>query len=104
MKRILTFLVILIVLVIIGIIAIAFTITPALTNPTGLVVVEIEENESKVPNFRLYTRAVCKNTSGLIVCNDELFANCGGYEYVLPKNDVNGSGVFSKDWQDPRND
>lgn len=90
---------------IIAIIVIAFTITPTLTNPTGFVVAETKENESKeLQNFRLYTKAVCENISDFIVCHDELFASCGSFEYKLPKNDVNGSSVFSKDWKDPRND
>ena len=105
MKRILTFLLIILIILIIGIIATAFIITPALTNPTGFVVAEVKENESngkELPSFRVYTVAVCENTSGFIVCRDELFANCNGLEYMLPKNEVNGSGVFSKDWKDPR--
>ena len=100
MKRILVF------LVIIAIFAIAFSITPVLVNPTGFVVVEDTENKSgekELPAFRIYTKAVCDNVSDFVVCRDELFANCGGFEYVLPKNEVNGNGVFSKDWKDPRN-
>jgi len=99
MKHILTF------LIIIAIIAISFTIAPALTNPTGLVVAETEENDNKeeIPNFKLYTTAVCENVSDFIVCHDELFVSCGDLEYRLPKNEVNGYGIFSKDWKDPRN-
>ena len=99
MKHILTF------LFIIVIFAIAFIITPTLTNPTGFAVAEDRVNEGKeeLPNFRIYTTAVCENVSGFIVCHDELFASCGGFEYRLPKNEVNGQGIFDKDWKDPRN-
>ena len=99
MKHILT------ILFIIAVFAIAFIVAPALTNPTGLVIAEDKENESNVkelPSFRTYTKAVCENVSGFIVCHDELFASCGGFEYRLPKNEVNGKGIFDKDWKDPR--
>ena len=98
---------IIIFLLIIAIFAIAFIITPALINPTGFVVAEEKDNESNVkeiPIFRLYTIAVCKNVSGFVVCHDELFANCGGFEYRLPENKVNGNGIFDKNWKDPRKD
>lgn len=100
MKRLLLF------LSIIAIFAIAFIITPSLTSLTGFVVAEDIGNENKeteIPSFRTYTTAVCNNVSGFIVCHDELFASCGGFEYRLPKNEVNGQGIFSKDWEDPRN-
>lgn len=95
MKHILTF------MVIIAIFAIAFIIAPALTNPTGLVIADADKEE--LLTFRTYTKAICENVSNFIVCHDELFANCGGFEYRLPKNEVNGNGVFDKDWVDPRN-
>lgn len=101
MKRI-----ILIFLLLIVIMTIVFIAASTLTNPTGFVTADIEENDSKeteVHSFRIYTKAVCENESDLIVCQDELFANCQGIEYKLPKNEVNGKGVFSKDWKDPRN-
>ena len=89
--------------VIIALFAIAFTAAPSLTTPTGLVIAENKENNGEeIPNFRLYTKAVCENASNLVVCHDELFANCGDVEYLLPKNEVNGNGVFSKNWKDPR--
>ena len=94
MKHILTF------LFVIGIMAMSYIVGPALTSPTGFVVAE-EDNE--LPVFRLYTSAVCENVSGFIVCHDELFASCGDFEYRLPKNEVNGVGIFSQDWEDPRN-
>lgn len=94
----------LIFLVIIGIFAISITITPSLS-PTGFTVAENTDNdinESEIPNFRLYTKAICNNVSDFIVCHDELFASCGNLEYMLPKNEVNGNGIFNKDWKDPR--
>jgi len=94
MKHILLF------LSIIAIFAIAFILTPSLTNPTGFVVAE--DNE-EIPSFRTYTRAVCENVSGFVVCHDELFASCEGLEYRLPNDEVNGQGIFDKDWKDPRN-
>lgn len=98
MKHILT------ILVIIAIFAIAFIVTPALINPTGLVVAEDNEGKEELPSFRTYTKAVCDNVSGFVLCHDELFASCGGFEYRLPKNEINGKGIFDKDWEDPRND
>ena len=97
------------ILFIIATFTIAFIAGNSLDSITGFVVAETaetEENDNKeeLPTFRLYTKAVCENTSDFIVCNDELFASCGGLEYRLPKNEVNGNGVFSKDWKDPRND
>ena len=115
---------VLIILFVIAIFSIAFVIAPNLTNPTGLVVAEDtaeEDIENELPSFRIYTKAVCVDDSGFIVCHDKLFANCegleyelprnevngtfncGGFEYKLPKNEVNGKGIFSKDWEDPRN-
>ena len=89
---------------IISILAIAFMIAPTLISPTGFVVAGNQENESEkeLSNFRIYTSAVCENISGFVVCHDELFASCGGLEYRLPENNVNGKGVFDKDWDDPR--
>ena len=87
-----------------AIIAIAFFMGSKLTNPTGFVVAESEEeNISEIPSFRLYTKAVCENVSNFIICHDELFASCGNFEYRLPENEVNGNGIFDKDWKDPRN-
>lgn len=91
---------ILIFMFVIGIFAIAFIVAPAITSPTGFVVET--EGKEELPSFRLYTKAVCEDISGFVVCHDELFANCGGLEYRLPKNEVNGEGVFDKDWKDPR--
>ena len=83
--------------------AIAFVMAPSLTNPTGFVAAEDEKaSENELPSFRTYTKAVCENISGFTVCHDELFANCGSFEYRLPKNEVNGNGIFDKDWEDPR--
>ncbi len=116
MKRILAF------LFIITMFAIAFIAAPALVNPTGFVVAEdIEEvKEKELPSFRIYTKAICEDESGFIMCHDELFANCegveyelpkdeeneifncNGFEFKLPKNEVNGKGIFSKNWEDPR--
>jgi|SRR3989338_1139170 len=95
---------ILIFLFIIVIVITAFAIKSSLTSPTGFVVAENKENEEEIPTFRLYTKAICNNVSGFIVCQDELFANCGGFEYKLPKNEVNGNGIFDKEWEDPRYD
>ena len=95
----------LVILFVIAIFAIAFIVTPSLINPTGFVVAEDEEENdaNELPNFRIYTKAVCDDVSGFIVCHDELFASCGSFEYRLPKNEVNGEGIFDKDWEDPRN-
>jgi len=84
---------------------IAPTLTNPLTSPTGFVVADSEENkdEEELPSFRIYTKAICDNVSNFIVCHDELFAACGSFEYRLPKNEVNGNGIFSQDWVDPRN-
>lgn len=98
MKHILT------VLFIAAMFAIAFIAAPALTNPTGFIVAKTDNNKGEeLPSFRLYTSAVCENVSGFILCHDELFAKCGDFEYMLPKNEVNGKGIFSEDWEDPRN-
>ena len=81
----------------------AFVIAPALTSPTGFVVADTEqEDEKELPGFRLYTKAVCENVSNFVICHDEMFANCGNFEYRLPENEVNGNGIFGKDWKDPR--
>jgi len=98
MKHILTF------LIVIGVFAIAFTIAPALTNPTGFVIAgeESEEEKEELPSFRIYTKAECTNVSDFIICHDELFASCGNLEYKLPRNEVNGKGIFPIDWEDPR--
>ncbi len=91
-------------LLIVAIITITLIIALDLTSPTGFVVAEDNEKGNEIPTFRTYTKAVCSNASGFIVCNDELFANCGGFEYILPKNEVKGNGIFDKDWEDPRNE
>src|SRR3989338_4008682 len=86
-----------------AIVAIAFLMGSRLTAPTGFAVAESEdENISEIPSFRLYTKAVCENVSNFIICHDELFASCGGFEYRLPENEVNGNGIFDKYWKDPR--
>ena len=93
---------ILIFFLLIAIIAIASTIY-TVNNLTGFAVAsETESNEKEPPSFKMYTKAVCKNKSNTIVCHDELFAQCEGVEYKLPKNEVNGMGIFTKDWTDPR--
>jgi|TARA_B100002003_G_C13914051_1_gene444723 hypothetical protein len=101
MRHLLTF------MVIIGLFVVAFTIAPAITNPTGLVIAEgLEENESqenKLPNFRIYTKAECDTVSDFVICHDELFAQCGEIEYRLPNGEDLGDGIFPKDWVDPRN-
>ena len=93
-------------LLIIVISAIAFTAGYTLSNPTGFVIADISEIESieeEIPSFRIYTKAVCEDRPDSVVCHDELFARCEGIEYKLPKNEVNGKGIFSKEWEDPRN-
>ena len=86
----------------------AFILAPTLTNPligpTGFVVADTEEGKEELPTFRIYTKAICDNVSDFVLCHDELFASCGSFEYRLPKNEVNGNGFFSQDWEDPRND
>ena len=91
-----------------AIVTISFLIGNNLTNLTGFVVAEdnvgnVVENITEIPGFRLYTKAICKNVSNFVICHDELFASCGGFEYMLPENEVDGNGVFGKDWEDPRN-
>ncbi|MBI2134817.1 hypothetical protein HYU09_02425 [Candidatus Woesearchaeota archaeon] len=93
---------ILVFLFIIAVFALAFVMLPSLTSPTGFAVAE-QENRSELPDFRLYTKAICTNVSGFVVCHDEMFASCGAFEYRLPKNEVNGQGIFDQDWKDPRN-
>lgn len=90
-------------LLVIVVFAIAFIMLPSISSPTGFVIAENEENKSLLPDFRLYTKAICTNVSGFVVCHDEMFASCGTFEYMLPKNEVNGQGVFDGDWEDPRN-
>ena len=90
---------ILLFLSIIAIFTIAFILTPSLTSPTGFV---IAKDNEEIPSFRTYTTAVCNNVSGFVVCHDELFASCGGIEYRLPNEEVNGQSIFGKDWEDPR--
>jgi len=88
------------------IIAIAFIVAPSLSNPTGLVIaedIEVENEQNELPDFRIYTTAVCDNVSGFVVCHDELFASCGGFEYRLPKEKVDGQAIFDEGWEDPRN-
>ena len=87
-----------------AIVATAFLMGSRLTAPTGFVIAESEEESiNEVPSFRLYTKAVCENISNFIICHDELFASCGNFEYRLPENEVDGNGIFDKDWKDPRN-
>lgn len=91
------------ILLITVIIAISFLIGSNTPNLTGFIVAESKnESISEIPNFRLYTKAVCENVSNFIICHDELFASCGGFEYRLPENGVNGNGIFDGDWKDPR--
>ncbi len=97
MKHVLVF------LLVIAVLAIGFVMLSSLSSPTGFVTAE-DENKSQLPDFRLYTKAICTNVSGFVVCHDELFASCGTFEYKLPKNEINGQGVFDEDWKDPRNE
>ena len=86
------------------VIAVSFLLFSTLDSPTGYVVVDIDNytNESKnVPDFRIYTAAICENVSGYILCKDRLFASCNGLEYMIP-NDINGTGKFRNNWTDPR--
>ena len=96
MRRILTFLFILVIL------SLTIILVPALTSPTGLMAQNQENNKNELPTFRMYTKAVCDNVSGFVVCHDELFANCGSIEYLLPKDNITGQGIFDKNWEDPR--
>ncbi len=87
------------------ILAVIFIVSSSSISLTGFVTAKNEENntgENEIPNFRLYTKAVCQNISNLIVCHDELFASCGEFEYLLPKSRVNGTAIFDKSWNDPR--
>ena len=100
---------ILILFAVTAVFAIGFILGLSSGNITGFAVFNAEEKaandkslENELPTFRLYTKAVCDDVSNFVVCRDELFANCGGLEYILPKNEVNGNGVFGKDWKDPR--
>ena len=85
---------------------------------TGMAAVESTEEE--FPEFKTYTKAVCEKRDGFTYCQDEFFANCNGYEFIIPKDDarpircgslvfkvpenkVNGNGIFEEDWKDPRN-
>ena len=82
---------------------IAPTLTNPLTSPTGFVVADTQEDEEELPAFRIYTKAVCDNVSDFIICHDELFARCGPFDYRLPDSKIDGKGIFSQDWEDPRN-
>ena len=85
---------------------------------TGMAIAENAEKESL--EFKTYTKAVCEKRDGLTYCQDEFFANCNGYEFIIPRNDarpircgslafkipenkVNGMGIFEENWKDPRN-
>ena len=97
MKHILTF------LIVIAVFAISFTLAPTISNPTGFVTSDGEEETvEEIPSFRIYTKAECSNVSDFIICHDELFAQCGGLEYKLPNGENLGSGIFPADWEDPR--
>ena len=94
-------------IVIMLILFIPLILYPFMDSPIGQVVAEIQQNESKYEEpkeFRVYTKAVCENVSGTIICHDEVFASCQGSEHLVPRKDVNGTGIFSNDWKDPRND
>ncbi|MFH1727887.1 MAG: hypothetical protein ABIA04_05655, partial [Pseudomonadota bacterium] len=80
-------------------------------NITGFFVADVAGNkqivdntslEKEIPTFRVYTKAICNNVSGFIVCRDEILANCGDFEYILPNTKVNGKGIFEEEWKDPR--
>ena len=58
--------------------------------------------EKEIPVFRVYTKAICNNVSGFVVCRDEMLARCGDFEYILPSTKVNGESIFEKEWKDPR--
>ena len=94
-------LIVLLIAVISAIFAIAFIAAPSFTYPTGFVVAESKENKSELPIFRTYTKAVCENVSDIIACRDILVVNCAGIEHML-KDEVNGIGNFSKEWNDLR--
>ena len=94
-------LIVLLIAVISAIFAIAFIAAPSFIDPTGFVVAESKENKSELPIFRTYTKAVCENVSDIIACRDILVVNCAGIEHML-KDEVNGIGNFSKQWNDPR--
>ena len=88
---------------------IGFILGMSSPNITGFFVADIGGNrideslgENEIPTFRIYTKALCRNVSDFIVCRDEVYAQCGEFEYILPDTKVNGEGIFNKDWEDPR--
>ena len=90
---------------IIIILAVIFIVSAPSISLTGFVTAKNEESnmgEDEIPSFRLYTKAICQNISNFIVCHDELFASCGELEYMLPKGWANGTAIFGKNWNDPR--
>jgi len=83
--------------------------------PTGYVVKENPIAEKT--NFRTLTKAVCEEKSSNVVCNDMLFAECNGKEFIVNNNEnftcdelklnlsevsVKGHGVFKNEWKDLR--
>jgi len=88
-----------------------FVLGTSSQNITGFFVANVGENslaiennslENELPVFRIYTKALCKNVSDFTVCWDEVYVNCGGFQYLLPESIVNGEGIFKKGWEDPR--
>ena len=107
---------ILLFLTVIALIPIALSIKNPASSISGMA---IAENTKEFQEFRTYTKAVCEKRNGLTYCQDELFANCNGYEFIIqkddarpircgslvfkiPENKVSGNGIFSEDWKDPR--
>jgi len=106
------------VLFIIMLIPLVLSIKNSAPSITGMVVAENVKED--LPEFKTYTKAVCEKDKGFIICKDELFANCNGYEFIVPReeidpircgslvfkipeNKINGIGIFEEDWKDPRN-
>lgn len=48
----------------------------------------IKENKSTT-NFKLFTKAVCEEKSEHIICQDKLFVECNGNEYIVNEDNLN---------------
>lgn len=97
---------------------IALTVVDNNKMPTAYAVKEIKNIGNN--SFKLSTKAICEEKSNHVSCNDRLFAECDGKEYIVSEQNLEnftecgktslnlsdakviGSAVFEKKWIDPR--